>query len=151
MREREIEAAAETIDEHGSWGKIYESVYERSLVGSGAAVFAVWGYCIAKAKPPNGVVELNPILLGAILGEQVKVVDAAINKLCSPDKHTHTNGFDGRRLERIAPMTYRMVNWKLYRGPKSPEALREYYRVKQAQYRARKRALSGGVAKQIRV
>jgi hypothetical protein len=141
MNNEELDSVAETIDEHGSWGKIYESVFERSLVGAGAVVFAVWSYCIAKAKPPNGTCELNPILIGAILGETTENVSEAIEKLCSPDARTHTNGADGRRLEHVGAYTYRMVNWKIYRGPKSPEALREYYRVKQAQYRARKRAV----------
>lgn len=141
----------ELIDEHGSWGKIYESVFERSLVGAGSATFAVWGYCIAKARPPQGIVELNPAILAAIIGDNEKTIALAIHKLCSPDKGTHTNGSDGRRLEQVRPFTYRMVNWKLYRGPKSPEALREYYRIKQAQYRLRKRASNQQHVKNIRI
>lgn len=141
----------ELIDEHGSWGKIYESAFERSLVGAGAAVYAVWSYCIAKAKPPQGLIELNSRLVAAVIGEDVKTIDDAINKLCAPDENTHTNGSEGRRLEHVGAFTYRMVNWKLYRGPKSPEQLREYYRVKQAQYRARKKGVSEAKIKPIRV
>lgn len=128
--------------ELGGWGKIYESLFERSMVGSGSAVYAVWSYCIAKARPPDGVIELNPILVAAIIGDEVEVIEAAIKKLCSKDKGTHTSGGDGRRLTQVAPYTYRMVNWKLYRGPKSPSELRAYYARKQREYRARKRAMS---------
>jgi hypothetical protein len=141
----------ELVDEHGSWGKIYESVFERSLVGAGSATFAVWSYCIAKARPPQGIVELNPAILAAIIGEHPKTIEGAIEKLCKPDKASHTNGSEGRRLERVHPYTYRMVNWKLYRGPKSPEQLREYYRIKQAQYRARKKGVSDVGIKSIHV
>ncbi len=130
------------INELGSWGKIYESLYERSMVGSGSAVYAVWGYCIAKARPPDGVVELNPPILAAIIGEKVEVIEHAIKKLCSPDKVTHTSGGNGKRLGQVSPFTYRMVNWKLYRGPKSPADLRSYYARKQREYRARKRGVS---------
>ena len=134
----------EAIAELGNWGKIYESVFERSMVGSGSCTYAVWCYCIAKAKPPRGIVELNPKLLATILGDHEKTVQSAIDRLCSPDKKTHTPGFDGQRLEHIGAYSYRMVNWKLYRGPKSPTDLREYYAKKQREYRARKRAIHGG-------
>lgn len=140
--------------ELGSWGKIYESVFERSMVGSGAIVFAVWSYCIAKCRPPSGTVELNPMLLGAVFGEKPQDVEEAIKNLCSPDPLTHTAGFDGKRLQHMGAFTYRMVNWKLYRGPKSPEELREYYRKKQCEYRARKKGIdkgTGRLTKNIRI
>jgi hypothetical protein len=133
---------SDSTKELGGWGKIYESMYERSMVGSGSAVYAVWGYCIAKAKPPDGIIELNPVLVAAILGDEVEVVEGAIKKLCSPDNRTHTSGGDGKRLVQIRPYTYRMVNWKLYRGPKSPSELRSYYARKQREYRARKRGVT---------
>lgn len=133
--------ATEIIDEHGNWGKLYESVFERSMVGFGGTAFAVWSYCIAKAKPPQGLIELNPVLIAAVIGDPRDAIERAIKKLCGPDNNTHTKGSNGQRLEHIGAYTYRMVNWKVYRGPKSPEQLREYYRIKQAQYRARKRAM----------
>jgi len=138
MRKIEIENVAEL----GSWGKIYESLFERSMVGSGSAVYAVWAYCIAKARPPDGVIELNPVLIAAIIGDEVKAIESAIKTLCSPDKGTHTSGGNGQRLMQVSPYTYRMVNWKLYRGPKSPSELRAYYARKQREYRARKRGMS---------
>ncbi len=128
--------------ELGNWGKIYESLYQRSMVGSGSAVYAVWGYCIAMARPPDGTIELNPILIAAIIGDEVDVIDKAIKKLCSRDKGSHTSGGNGQRLVQVRPFTFRMVNWKLYRGPKSPSELRSYYARKQREYRARKRGVT---------
>jgi len=136
MNPRDREALEEEL---GTWGKIYESVFERSMVGSGPCVFALWSYCIAKAKPPNGHIELNPALIGAIIGTSVGEIEKAISWLCRADPKSHTAGAGGKRLEHLGAFTFRMVNWKLYRGPKSPEELREYYRRKQAEYRQRKR------------
>lgn|GEM_PF-5343374 len=130
--------------ELGTWGKMYGSAFERSMVGSGACAYAVWAYCIAKARPPDGTIELNPLVIGAIIGEEANLIEGAIKKLCSPDKGTHTSGGDGRRLVQVRPFTYRMINWKLYRGPKSPTELRAYYARKQREYRARKRVVSDG-------
>lgn len=137
-----IKTRIEAGSELGTWGKIYRSVFERSMVGSGASVFAVWSYCIANARPPDGTIELNPVLIAAIIGEEVSEIEQAIKKLCSADKGTHTSGGDGRRLVHVRPYTYRMINWKLYRGPKSPSELRAYYARKQREYRARKRGMS---------
>jgi hypothetical protein len=136
---RKLEAEG---NELGCWGKIYETMFQRSLVGSGSAVFAIWSYCIANARPPDGELELNPVLLAAIIGDDVEVIERAIKKLCSPDNKTHTSGGNGKRLEQVRPFTYRMVNWKLYRGPKSPSELRAYYARKQREYRARKRGVT---------
>lgn len=130
----------ERITELGNWGKIYTSMFQRSMVGSGAACFALWSYCIANARPPSGIIELNPMVLGAIFGEKPETMQSALKKLCSADKDSFTKGLNGQRLVCVSGHTYRMVNWKLYRGPRSSEELREYYRVKQQEHRARKKA-----------
>lgn len=124
------------------YGKAYEAMYEGSMVGAGLGAFAVWNYCIAKNR--SGVVELNPKLLAFVLGATPKEIVEAITKLCDKDTGSRSKECEGRRLLREGEYQYRMVNWAKYEGCKSAEDLREYNRRKQAESRARKKALQEG-------
>lgn len=119
------------------YGKAFESMYSGSMVGAGLNVFAVWNYAITKAK--TGIVELNPKLLSAILGGPLKDVEAAIQFLSKPDPDSRSKAEDGRRLVKEGQFQYRVVNWSVYQGIKNAEDLREYNRVRQAEYRKKKR------------
>lgn len=117
------------------YGKAFESMYEGSMVGAGAVVFAVWNYCIAKNR--NGCVELNPKLVGFILGESPDEISEAISVLSSPDIASRSKDEEGRRLMKEGEYQYRMVNWEKYFGMKSAVDQREYNRVAQARHRAK--------------
>ena len=108
------------------------------MVGAGSNVFAVWSYCIAKNR--CGFVELNPRLLAFIIGEKEPEIVKAIETLCQPDKGSRSHDEDGRRLVRDGEYQYRMVNWAKYDGMKNAVDQREYNRMKQREYRARKAA-----------
>lgn len=125
------------------YGKSFESKYEGSMLGAGFHVYAVWDYCITRNR--GGLIELNPELLAFVLAKNSPeglpwaegMVRAAIDFLCAPDVKSRSKEHEGRRLLKEGEYQYRMVNWKAYDGIKSIEALREYNRVKQAEYRAR--------------
>lgn len=122
------------------YGKAFESMYDGSMVGAGTNVFAVWNYVIAKTR--RGIIELNPKLLAFILGGTEKEVSQAIVFLCSKDPKSRSKTADGSRLVKEGEYQYRVVNWHLYDGIKSELDRREYNRVKQAEYRDRKKRLS---------
>ncbi len=131
------------------FGKHFASMYEGSMFGAGAVVFAVMGYVIANQEPDRTVgsqVELNPKLLAAILGEPVKEVEKAIDFLCSPDKESRSKDEGGRRLVKMGQFAYRVVNGAKYLKILDREARREYQRVKQAEYRAKRSPLMKGEA-----
>ena len=111
------------------------------MIGAGFHVYAVWDYCITKNR--GGLIELNPKLLAFILaggGEKaVAEVVRAIEFLTSPDGESRSKVADGRRLIKEGEYQYRMVNWNDYEGIKSLEDLREYNRVKQQEYRAKRK------------
>lgn len=119
------------------YGKIFASMYEGSIVGAGATVFAVMGYVIAKQKPPEFVVELNPKLLGAILGEASEDVEKAIEFLCSPDPDSRTQVNEGRRLVKVGAFAYHVVNGAHYHSLRNMEERREYNRAAQLKWRAK--------------
>ena len=123
------------------YGKHFESMYEGSMVGSGAVVFAVMGYIIAKQQPDRTVgsqVRLNPTLLSAILGEDEKDIEKAIAKLCAPDSRTSTKTKEGRRLIKLGEFDYQVVNGAKYQSIRNAEDRREQNRVAQRTFRARK-------------
>lgn len=110
------------------FGKHFESMYSGSMVGSGALVFAVMGYVIANQKPDRefgSQVELNPTLLAAILGEEKKDVEKAIEYLCKPDPESRSKEHDGKRLIRLAQFSYQVVTGAKYRKIRDAETRRE--------------------------
>lgn len=125
-----------------AFGKHHESMYEGSMIGAGAEVFAVWGYVISKMRPGrDGMwVELNPRLLAFTLGEPEQEIRDAIVFLCAPDPQSRTKDEDGRRLVRLGEFSYRVVNGMKYRAIRDEETRRQQNREAQAKYREKKRA-----------
>lgn len=130
-----------------SWGKHFGSMYSGSMVGAGAMIFAVWGYVIANMRSERNhdkdspqIVELNPKLLGPILGEKPQDVEKAIEFLCSPDPESRTQEKQGRRLEYQGAFLYLVVNGAFYRQIKNEEERKE--QLRQASQRQRDKRLN---------
>ena len=119
------------------YGKIFETMYEGSMVGAGATVFAVWGYCIAKADPDTHEVRLNPIILSTAIGEDKESIESAIEYLTRPDPDSTNEDHEGRRLLHVAGMTYLVVSHAHYRGIKTSQDKRDYERDRKRRYRAK--------------
>ena len=119
------------------YGKIYESTFTGSMVGSGAVVFAVWSYVIAHVKPP-GVVELNAALLGPVLGCPVGDVEKALEVLCAPDERSRTPDHEGRRLLREGQFLYRVPTWGHYHAMRNDDERRAYNREAQRKSRSQR-------------
>ena len=122
------------------YGKHFASMYEGSLYGSGAVVFAVWGYVIACQVPDRehgSVVTLNARKLADTLGEEVGDVESAIEFLCRPDERSTTKEDEGRRLVKLGEFEYRVVNGAKYRAIRDEEERRRQSREAQRRLRAR--------------
>ena len=105
------------------------------MVGAGPTVFAVWGYCIAKADGGDHTVMLNPGLLAGIIGTSVADIESAIVKLSSEDVNSKNGDHDGKRLIHQSGFCYFVVSHEHYRGIKSMEDVREYERVRKQKQR----------------
>lgn len=133
------------------YGKIYEKLYEGSMVGKGLGVFALMPYVIAKQYPESRdqespmLVKLNAALLAGIFGAEEAKVQEAIDFLCGPDMKTTTEGEGGRRLVRVGQFEYRVVNGRYYRGLADAERLRDRNARAQARHRIREKARALGV------
>ena len=128
------------------YGKHYESLYDGSMVGAGAHVFAVWGYVIAKTRRSR--VDLNPKVLAFVIGEREERMVEALEFLCAPDPKSRTKKNEGRRLIREGEYQYFVPNWEMYRRIKDEADRRAYQAGKQAEYRSRSKVApsSGEVA-----
>lgn len=128
------------------YGKHFESMYEGSMYGAGVAVFAVWGYVIAHVRKSR--VELNPVKLADTLGGDVKEMASAIEVLMKPDANSRHKEHDGRRLLREGQFQYFVPSWESYQGIRNSDDRREYNKIKQREYRAKKRSkpLAGEMA-----
>lgn len=113
-------------------------MFEGSMYGKGAIMFAVWSYVIAHMQPDKEVgtqVELNPEKLAHTLGENESDVVKAIDRLCAPDPKSRTPDEGGRRLIRLSQFDYRVVNGAKYRAIRDEEKRREQNRQAQAKFR----------------
>lgn len=135
----------------GGFGKHYASMYQGSMIGAGAVVFAVMGYVIANQVPDaemRMVVELNPKLLGFILGEAESAVAGAIEFLCAADCGSRTKAQEGSRLVRQGEFLYWVVNGQKYRKMQDPARRREQNREAKRRERAKK---NGSVSQAYKV
>ena len=120
-------------------------MYSGSMVGAGALPFAIMGYVIANGRPDRTVgmqVELNPKLLGFILGESEESVEKAIDFLCSPDPRSRSKEEEGRRLIKLGEFCYRVVNGAKYRAIRDEERRRETDRNSKRRQREKEYAIA---------
>lgn len=128
------------------YGKAFSSMYSGSMVGRGALFFAVWGYVLANMVPDRECgmwVELNPKVIGFVLGEGEVDVEKVLGEMCEVDPQSRTKDEGGRKLVKLGEYAYRVVNGKKYQMMRSEEDRREQNRVAQAKFRAKSKPLPG--------
>lgn len=121
------------------YGKHFASMYTGSMVGSGTLAFALWGFCIAN-HDQEGFIELNPVLLATIFGDvKVKEIETQIEAFCQPDKMSRSKTDEGRRLEKLGPFLYKMINYEKYQGIVDAARRREQFKEASKRYREKKK------------
>jgi len=120
------------------FGKHFERMYQGSMRGAGADVFAVWGYAISHARP-DSLVEMNSEIVAFLIGMPQQRVEKALEFLQSPDPKSRNKEYEGRRMVKRGEFEYFLPSLAYYRGVKSLEDLREYNRVKQRESRERRK------------
>lgn len=118
------------------YGKAFESMYEGSMYGAGVAVFAVWGYVIAKTHHSH--IELNPKKLADTLGGTPEQIQTAIDYLCRPDPASRNKTHQGRRLVKEGAFQFFVTGFEEYSRMRNEEERREYNRLAKQKERAKK-------------
>ena len=121
------------------YGKFFASTFTGSMFGAGVDVFAVWGWIIANAV--KSTIEVNPLLVGAVLGVSPDRVRTAIEFLCAGDQQSRTQTDDGRRLIHEGAFQYRVVNHSHYRAIQNEDERRAYNREAQQRSRAKRKGV----------
>ena len=121
------------------YGQAYQSMYTGSMVGSGAVVFAVWGYVISNTDSRTSMVRLNETVISTIIGESVDVITKAIAVLCAPDPRSHRKAEGGRRLIKQGEWDYFVVNFEHYHGLAKREKRKKYMADLMAKKRAKEK------------
>jgi hypothetical protein len=130
------------------YGKFYESTFTGSMVGSGSHVFAVWGYVIANTKQ-DSLVELNPVLIAAAIGEETDRVEKAIEYLQSDDPKSRSKEHNGKRLVKKGEFLYFVPQAAKYRGLPNDRARKEYMAQKQREHRERVASCQTDMSKSV--
>ena len=117
------------------YGRIFERMFTGSMAGCPPTVFAVWAYCLAYARPPDGEVELHPGFLRRIINTTKEDIEAAIEYLCKPDPESRSKECEGRRLVHLGEFRYRLVNWGKYYQQAQTESRKAYKAEWQKEHR----------------
>lgn len=128
------------------YGKHYRSMYEGSMMGAGAVVFAVWGYVISHMEPHREMgahVEINPKLLAVLIGEREQSIREALGVLMGTDKESRSKDEEGRRLVKVGEYGYRVVNGAKYLAIRNEEERRAGNAERQRKFREKQRAKGG--------
>lgn len=84
----------------------------------------------------NGYVGASVPGLAHAAGVSISDVEAALKKFLSPDPHSRSKEFEGRRIEE-ADRGWNLLNYARFREMRDDEARREYWRLRQREVRAR--------------
>jgi hypothetical protein len=116
------------------YGKVFDQLFTGSMVGAGAHVFSTFTYMIACCDS-EGVVDVHPITVGAILGEPPERVEAALLYIQAKDAKSRSTELEGRRAVQLLPHRYQLVNYKKFRDIRNEEDRREQNRLAQKKHR----------------
>lgn len=125
------------------YGKIYGTMFTGSMYGAGPELLALMSYVIANTDPAHHI-ELNPQFLAPMFGMEIEAVERCIQKLCEPDPKSRTPTEEGRRILHVAGFTYFVVNHDMYRKIRNEDERREYFKMKQAESREKRKAEAVG-------
>lgn len=117
--------------------KVFASLFEGSFYGAGPVRYAVWVYLLAKSNP-DGIVSCNARACAAAIGCSEKDVTEALEWLASPDSESRNEEHEGRRIERVSPYEFFILNYEHYRKLKTREMERDGARVRKQRERERK-------------
>lgn len=120
-----------------AYTKLFSSIVTSSVWCEDSDTRVVWVTMLALV---NQYGEVNAALPGLARTANVSLEKCAAAVLCfeSPDPHSRTADFEGRRVEKIDG-GWRILNYEKYRDAMSQDERREYKRRHEAARRARKR------------
>lgn len=118
--------------------KLFGSILASTIWRSDNETRIVWITMLAMSNR-RGIVEASIPGLADFARVPIDACQRALAHLASPDEFSRTKDHDGRRIEDTDG-GWRLLNHNKYRDLLSAEERREYKKVKQREYRGKKRA-----------
>ena len=125
------------------YAKIFEAILESTVWGLSKEARILWITILVK-KDRRQVVRASVPGLAHAARLSVDETRAALAELEAPDPDSQSQDQEGRRIVRLPDGGWFVVNGAKYRDMLSLDDRREYQRVKQAEYRAAKKAAAAG-------
>lgn len=122
-----------------TYTKLFGSILDSTVWHESLSVKVVWITMLAMSDR-YGKVEASVPGLAYRAGVKLEECEAALEKFRSPDPYSRTKEHEGRRIEDVDG-GFVLLNHGKYREMMSKEERREYQRVKQAEYRKRRKVL----------
>lgn len=119
--------------------KLFESILDSTIWAESAETRVVWITMLAM-RNRNHVVEASLPGLAHRARVPLEAADKAVRKFLAPDKFSRSREHDGRRIERVDG-GWMILNGEKYRQKMNEAERREYQRVKQGEYRKRRKVL----------
>lgn len=117
--------------------KVFQSILDSTIWQENLPTKVVWITMLAM-KDRNGYVGAAIPGLARRAGVTVEECEQALAKFQTADPYSRSKENDGRRIEEVDG-GWQVLNHESYRKRMSSEDRRDYQRLKQAEYRARKR------------
>jgi hypothetical protein len=122
-----------------TYTKLFGSILDSTVWQEALEVKVVWITLLAMSDK-DGKVEGSVPGLAARAGVTIEQCEVALDKFRSPDKYSRTQEHEGRRVAD-ADGGWILLNHAKYRDMMSTQDRREYQRVKQAEYRKRRKSV----------
>jgi hypothetical protein len=119
--------------------KLFQSIVTSSIWSEDDKTRIVWVTMLALADR-GGLVEAALPGLANAARVSLEDCEGAVNKFLAPDKYSRTEEWEGRRIEKVDG-GWRLLNHAAYRRKLSADDRLDYQRVKQAEYRDKKKPL----------
>jgi len=123
-----------------TYTKLFSSLLDSTVWQESLPTKVVWITMLAM-KDKDGYVGASVPGLARRAGVSLEECEAALDKFLAPDTYSRTKENQGRRIV-VADGGWTVLNHFKYRNTLSAEDRREYKRVKQAEYRRRKKGVS---------
>lgn len=120
------------------YAKVFSSLWQGSLYGHRDPQL-VFIYLLAHCGR-DGHVRAVPQAIAAATGMTVDDVESALALLEATDPDSNTTTEDGRRLERLSPGRWFIVNYLKYRGMRDENDRQTQNREAQARYKSKQRS-----------
>lgn len=119
--------------------KLFSSILASSVWQENLPTKIVWITMLALRNERNEV-EASLPGLAKFAGVTMEECEIAVKKFEGPDQYSRNADNDGRKVERCQA-GWRILNGEYYRTLMSIDERREYNRLKQAEYRKRRKSL----------